>query len=180
MGHNLLLSLFIWMLKISQLWPVKVFSIWLVSFWHAHIILWVLPEFLWKILPFSKPWQKSALLRGSLVSFDWAWCLDTKIQVLIYSWILRGPLDYIFLSLKIFPITFQPTAQSKNTNNLATPSMQIFTFLISALYSLLCNSIFFNSSYFCISSWLSCLHVVLTDSKLYDKNRITYLKQQKP
>lgn len=36
MGHNLLLSLFIWMLKISQLWPVKVLSIWLVSFWHAH------------------------------------------------------------------------------------------------------------------------------------------------
>lgn len=82
MGHNLLLSLFIWMLKISQLWPVKVISIWLVSFWHAHIILWVLPEFLWKVLPFSKPWQKSALLRGSLVSFDWPWCLDTKIQVL--------------------------------------------------------------------------------------------------
>lgn len=82
MGHNLLLSLFIWMLKISQFWPVKVLSIWLVSFWHAHIILWVLPEFLWKVLPFSKPWQKSALLRGSLVSFDWPWCLDTKIQVL--------------------------------------------------------------------------------------------------
>lgn len=127
---------------------------------------------------------KASIILKISVWQSWGW--QRKIpslsifQVLIYSWILRGPLDYIFLSLKIFSITFQPTAQSKNTNKLATPSMQIFTFLISALYSLLCNSIFFNSSYFCISSWLSCLHVALTDSKLYDKNKITYLKQQKP
>lgn len=48
MGYNPLLSLFIWMLIMSQLWPVGVLSVWLVSFWHVPVILWVLPEFLFE------------------------------------------------------------------------------------------------------------------------------------
>lgn len=102
-------------------------------------------------------WRPWGLWRLSLSTF----------QVHVYSWISSGSLDHIFLSLNIPPMTSQPTAQSVNTYNLAIAGRQIFTFLISALYSLLCTSIFFNSSYFSISSWLSCLHVALTDSKLY-------------
>lgn len=81
---------------------------------------------------------------------------------------ITWPLDEIFLSLKFSTITSQPTAQSTNTVGFVP-----LTFLISALYSLLCTSIFFSSPYFSISSWLSCLHVALTDSKLYDKNKVT-------